>query len=210
MANKVTFHGQEKEIRIISWVTNIDVKVDLYSDWKEWAIQGTNLKWNPAFKVVWGDPTSAGQTAPTYYFLSNWWRLIADDVTVDISLNLYTDTGESPVIQRNGASVNLVNSDIPGVSSSSWSWWTVTLPDNIATTDNQKYLELLCIAILKKWNYADIVFDQIDRDDIEIIANNDSVDYTINEDSDSISLVINDFEDELDNSDSEIILEANS
>ena len=68
---KVTFDGNNYLIIVNNGITSLDVKVDLYSDWKEWVVQGDNSKYYPAFRTVGGDPLSATVSLGDYYFLQN-------------------------------------------------------------------------------------------------------------------------------------------
>ena len=114
--HKVTFDPENKLIIINPGVTSLDVGIDLYSDWKEWVLQYDNAKWASAFRSIGGDPTSSTQNAPAYYFLTNGWKIYAEDVEVVIQLNLYSDDGLSPFIINNAAVTNR-GSDVPIVKS---------------------------------------------------------------------------------------------
>lgn len=120
MAN-VTFSGASKEIWINPGVTEINVKIDLYSDWKEWLTSDpANLGWAQAFRSVGGDTTAAGQYSPQYFFLMNGWKIVIDGNTnpnVDFALNLYVDGGGDPFIKINGATVSNLRSDAAVVES---------------------------------------------------------------------------------------------
>lgn len=108
--SKVIFDGQNKLIIIKTGVTNIDVGIDLYSDWKEWVIDNPN--WLPAFRTFGGDETTPGQYAPRYYFLINNWRVLANNVNCVLQTNLYSDDYDSPFIINN-AGVTSRTSDVP-------------------------------------------------------------------------------------------------
>jgi hypothetical protein len=95
---KVTFNGIEKEITVDSGVTSLDVTIDIYSDWKEWAVLSNNLSYLPALRTFGGDDTASGQKAPRYFFLTNGWRLIITDLNLSIKGNLYTDEGDTPFV----------------------------------------------------------------------------------------------------------------
>jgi hypothetical protein len=56
--HKVTFDGLNRLIIINDDELEIGVKIDLYSDWKEWALQRDHLKWLPAMRAVGGDATT--------------------------------------------------------------------------------------------------------------------------------------------------------
>lgn len=112
MASKVVFSGSTKEILVNNDVTEIDVKTDLYSEWKRWAIEDNNLGYLQAFRTFGGDPTITGQFAPAYFFLTNGWRVIVDSgIEVSVGTNLYTDELDSPFIVSNNSAVSLRNSD---------------------------------------------------------------------------------------------------
>ena len=53
---KVTFDGPNKLIIVNPGIVELDVQVDIYSDWKEWAATGDNLKYPPALRTIGGDP----------------------------------------------------------------------------------------------------------------------------------------------------------
>lgn len=105
------FDGSVKRIYIDSNLPNVIVQ-DLYSEWKEWAVQDNNLQYLQAFRSFGGDPTVEGQAAPAYYFLTNGWRVVVDGFDGTFSYNLYTDEGEQPVITLNGGTALLNNSDV--------------------------------------------------------------------------------------------------
>ena len=112
MASKVIFSGPTKEILVNNDVTDIDVKVDLYSEWKRWSIENNNLGYLQAFRTFGGDPTITGQFAPAYFFLTNGWRVVVDSgIEVSVGTNLYTDELDSPFIVSNNSAVSLRNSD---------------------------------------------------------------------------------------------------
>lgn len=106
-----TFNGSTKRITIDPNLSDVDVK-ELYSEWKEWALQGDNLQYLQAMRTFGGDPTVEGQTAPAYYFLMNGWRCVVDGFDAVFAYNLYTDEGENPVITLNGGTALLNNSDV--------------------------------------------------------------------------------------------------
>ena len=107
----ISFNGTTKRISVPSSEPNVSVQ-QLYSEWKEWAVQGNNLQFAQALRTFGGDPTIEGQTAPAYYFLTNGWRVVVDGFDADVSYNLYTDEGESPVITLNGGTARINNSDV--------------------------------------------------------------------------------------------------
>ena len=113
--HKVTFDGINKYIIINDGELDIDVQIDLYSDWKEWALQRDHLKFEPAMRSVGGDPTVAGAFLGATFFTINNWRIVISDSTV-FDGNLFSDNFDSPFITTEGAKVarsqfsNLVDS----------------------------------------------------------------------------------------------------
>jgi hypothetical protein len=102
---KVNFDGVLKRITIAPGVTTLSVKVDLYSDWKEWSLIYDNMKYLPAFRSIGGDPVGGGLYAGDMYFLMNGWQIIIDHA-VALSGILYHDDGLSPFIIMPGGGVS--------------------------------------------------------------------------------------------------------
>ena len=74
LRHKVTFDGINKLILINDGVTELDMQIDVYSDWKEWMLLYDNTKYLSAFNTVGGEPTIAGQRLDVTYFLINGWK----------------------------------------------------------------------------------------------------------------------------------------
>jgi hypothetical protein len=105
----VIFDGVTRTITVKSGSVDVDVQVDLYSDWKEFVKDGDNAKFLPAFRTVGGDPLVAGLTLGRYFFLTNGWQLrpqsgTADDVVLDG--NIFHDDGID-VVETSGSDVQL-------------------------------------------------------------------------------------------------------
>lgn len=107
---KVTFDGNNYLIIVNNGITALDVKVDLYSDWKEWVVQGDNSKYYPAFRTVGGDPLSTTVSLGDYYFLQNQvgygWRIrpYEGNHTLNITGNLVAeDPDYSMFVSTQGA-----------------------------------------------------------------------------------------------------------
>jgi len=97
-----TFDGPNLRIILPSATSSIDVLVDLYSDWKEWAKLSDNAKYPPAFDTTGGDPISATEEVAPYFFLRNdlGWRIRGpeEDATITFSGNLFGRDGTLPVL----------------------------------------------------------------------------------------------------------------
>ena len=89
---KVTFDPLLKLIYVNAGVTSIDVKIDLYSDLKEWYKLNTNSRIADfGMRSIGGDPTTAGQTAGDIYFMTNGWRVVYDPTKVTVTGVLFSD-----------------------------------------------------------------------------------------------------------------------
>lgn len=102
--HKVTFDGENKKIYVAPSVSNIDVKTDIYSDWKEWVQLYDNSKYLPAIRTIGGDSVGGGQFAGDIYFLINGWQIVVDHL-VNITGILYHDDPISPYIVLPGGGV---------------------------------------------------------------------------------------------------------
>ena len=102
--HKVTFDGPNRLIIINDGELDIDVKVDLYSDWKEWAQQRDYLKYYPAMRSVGGDPTTGGNFLGSTFFTINDWRVKISDSTV-FDGNLFSDDFDSPFVTADNTKI---------------------------------------------------------------------------------------------------------
>ena len=100
----VTFDGATKRIYIAPSVTDLDLKSGLYGNWKEWLALYDNSKFEPAFRVIGGDPVGAGKYAGDIYFLINGWQIVIDHM-VHLTGTLYHDDPISPFIIEAGGGV---------------------------------------------------------------------------------------------------------
>ena len=92
----VQFDGANSLVLINHGVTELDAQIDLYSDWKEFAVSGSNLRYSAAFRTVGGDPLRPGRDLGDSYFLTNGWliRPHAADHEVLIQGNLFAEAGQ--------------------------------------------------------------------------------------------------------------------
>ena len=95
--HKVTFDGVNKLILVNPGVTTLDVKTDLYSDWKEWVRNEDYLKFLPPFSTVGGEPIVGGQSLDVTYFLINGWKIkpYYGSYTLNVIGNLFDVDGGS-------------------------------------------------------------------------------------------------------------------
>ena len=99
--HKVTFDGYNKLIIINADENEIDVAVDIYSAWKEWAKSRDYLKWDAAMRSVGGDPLPGGDALGRTFFTINDWKIYIDH-GVNFIGNLFADDGSSPFVLADG------------------------------------------------------------------------------------------------------------
>jgi len=96
-----TFDGPNLTITLDSGITEVDLQIDLYSDWKEWVQLSDNAKFPEAFKTSGGDPLTPGLTAAAYFFLQNTigWRIRPpeEDITIFLDGNLAPQNTSLPM-----------------------------------------------------------------------------------------------------------------
>ena len=98
LRHKVTFDGERRLILVNDGVTELNVKTDIYSDWKEWMRIEQNTKWQQALRTVGGDPRTSTQSLGASFFLMNGWKMKTweGDHRLVVDGNLSTEDG-SPV-----------------------------------------------------------------------------------------------------------------
>jgi len=122
---KVTFDGENKKIIVNEGVTNITVKGDIYSNWKEWMQVRDNSKFLPAIRTTGGDPAGDGQRTADIYFLINDWQIVVNQL-VKVEGILYHDNSELEpfVINSSGGVIATVSNLAQSVETSSSSLTT--------------------------------------------------------------------------------------
>lgn len=106
MAAKWTIDNLNRLLILKAGITDIDVEVDLYSDWKEEYLLSDNTKFPPAMRAIGGDPITATQNAGATFFMINGWRIRPQEAshTLNITGNLFTDpAGDSVTVNTLGA-----------------------------------------------------------------------------------------------------------
>jgi hypothetical protein len=104
LSHSVTFDGANKLILINKDVTSLNVKVELYSDWKEWIELRDHLKFEASMRSVGGDPTVGSDRLGSSFFLINGWRIRTweGDHRLVVNGNLFEDTGLDPFVPTLG------------------------------------------------------------------------------------------------------------
>lgn len=101
----VTFDGVNKLIICNSGTTELNVKIDLYSDWKEFSLTSDNAKYLQAFSTTGGDTLDTGVYLGDYYFLENGWKIrpYEGNHVLTVTGNLFSRDGLSPFVSTLGA-----------------------------------------------------------------------------------------------------------
>jgi hypothetical protein len=102
--HKVTFDGVNRTITVEQNVSEIDVKVDIYSSWKEWVQLYDYSKFEPAIRVTGGDPIGGGEFTGDVYFLINNWRIVVDHSCVFDGV-IYSDDFPTPFVPISGTQI---------------------------------------------------------------------------------------------------------
>ena len=110
----VEFNGLTKRITV-TIQQDIDVRRDIYSEWKRWVILDMNTKYSQAIRSVGGDSIGGGNSSPNYFFLMNDWKIIVNGIIASFKYNLYceeaTNSNYFPFLyENNGHSNNEISS----------------------------------------------------------------------------------------------------
>jgi len=100
---KVSFDGPNRIISVNAGETSVDVKIDIYSEWKQWAI--SNLQFLPAMRTIGGDSVGDGLFVGDVYFLINGWQISTPPNNLNVSGVIYHDDAIPVFVVDPGGSV---------------------------------------------------------------------------------------------------------
>lgn len=118
---KVSWDGRNRIIYVNEGVTELDVKIDIYSAWKEWVLASpeypTAAAWKKAISAIGGEPLNDTLNVGSTFFLENGWRIQPfasnNPYILTVNGNIYTrEAGGNPFLFAEGVSVNLTRSNI--------------------------------------------------------------------------------------------------
>lgn len=95
--HKISVDVENKLIYVSPYVTTLDIKTELYSDYKEWyKLRDNSGKGEVAMRSVGGDPTTGNEIAGDLYFMINNWRVVYDPTKVKVTGILFSDDYDTP------------------------------------------------------------------------------------------------------------------
>lgn len=118
---KVAFDAYKKIIYVNEGVTELDVKIDIYSAWKEWITNSPEFPapaWQKeAISAIGGEPLNDTLNVGSTFFLENGWRIqpfaSTQPYILTVNGNIYTrEAGGNPFLFAEGVSVNLTRSNL--------------------------------------------------------------------------------------------------
>lgn len=101
LGHKVTFDIMRRYIIVNDGVTDLDIKVDVFSDMKEWmGADERARRQRPPVRSIGGDATVSGQRAGDIYFTQHGWRLVIDLSKVRVTGALFSDDFETAYLNK--------------------------------------------------------------------------------------------------------------
>lgn len=91
--SKLTFDGSNKTITVLSGVTTLDIRTDVWTEWVDW--QTANPNWALAMRYSGIDPIPNGESG-AIFFLINGWKLVLDFTQTAVFGVLYSDNYTTP------------------------------------------------------------------------------------------------------------------
>jgi hypothetical protein len=99
---KITIDGPNKIMDVNTEETEIDVRVDIYSEWKNWMLLSDNAKFFQAMRNVGGEDLPGGENLGSTFFMMNGWKIRIDH-SVNFTGNLWSEDGSAPIIAQEGS-----------------------------------------------------------------------------------------------------------
>ena len=159
--HKVTFDGPNKLILVNEGVTELDIRSDVYSDWKEWtSTRVDNASFQAAIRGIGGDPTVSGEKAGDIYFLLNGWKLYIDLTKVKVTGVLFSDDFDTAYYDYNGNTQfpAQVSSLVSGVSTTSGA-----TADQVWTYNNRTLTQAISASAPTTAEIAQAVWEYLTR-----------------------------------------------
>lgn len=140
---KVIFDGTNRLIIANSGTVELDVKSDLYSEWKRFLTGSNNAKYKAAFRAFGNDPLGGSLFAGSFFFLQNQsgsnWRVRPQEANHELKIvgNLYAEDPTLPsFVSTTGSytvSINLEKSSLTQLVDSGKTMWDYQEYENYTT-----------------------------------------------------------------------------
>ncbi len=101
----VDFNGPNLEIILTESTGVLNIKVDIYSAWKDWIRLLDNAKYPQMFRTVGGDPIDTDNNIPGYFYLMSGWRIKfpEDNISIQVAGFILVDGGaDTPYLPQSG------------------------------------------------------------------------------------------------------------
>lgn len=170
--HKVTFDGENKLIIVNPDEGRISVKIDIYSDWKEWSQIYDYTKYPQALRTTGGDPIGGGQYTGDVYFLMNGWRIYMDH-SVNFDGVIYTEEGDSPFVVPDNVflSTNKVSNLVQTVVVSG-NQYTLNEIGNAVRVELTPELDYVDVAVSSRASATSVSSLQTNMDALQVSVNN--------------------------------------
>ena len=118
---KVAWDVRNKIIFVNEGVTQLNVKIDIYSAWKQWVLASPEYPLpsyqKEAVSAIGGEPLNDTLNVGSTFFLENGWRIqpfaTKKPYILTVNGNIYTrEAGGNPFLFAEGVSVNLTRSNL--------------------------------------------------------------------------------------------------
>jgi len=122
---KVVFDARDRLMYVNNGVTTLDVKIDIYSAWKEWNLSSPEyplpMSNQIAISAIGGEQITETVFVGSTFFLENGWRIkpwaSSKGYVLTIVGNLFTrEAGENPVVPESNVTINLERSSLATAS----------------------------------------------------------------------------------------------
>ena len=163
LRHKVTFDPFLSLIIVNEGVTELDIKLDVYSDSKEWLRAGNNSAYLPPSRATGSDPIPGGFTGATF-FLINDWKLVLDLTKVHVNGVLFSDDFEtafytaglepafpatvSSLVNQVLVPTNIVTGDVNTIPAAVWDMILSPTPPAGSASEKLQRIQTLVKAIL--------------------------------------------------------------
>lgn len=160
--HKISVDVKNKLLIVSPYVSTLDIKTEVYSDYKEWfKIRNNAGTGEIAIRTTGGDPIPGNQYTGDAYFLINGYRAVIDFRTTTVTGMLFSDDYSTPWLNRDdlqpispafvsnlalAVEPDLSNAGIPTDSENADAVWNKLLGTPISGSYGERIQKLLTLA----------------------------------------------------------------